>query len=167
MNQKIGWFNWLAVMFKEFMCENETKSQFEIVDLFECKKTSLTKAVIKLAERHSIEKKISDIIIDDQFIEGLDKKSIRTLTFIATVEMLKPDYSITVQQMTNEVDEYLLEIKSRNNQTTLRKSPSEISKDKQILAKFDPVEANRIGYLAGVRETVKEFQMLNKDQESL
>jgi hypothetical protein len=34
-----------------------------------------------------------------------------------------------------------------------------MSKDKSLLAKFSPVDANRIGYLAGINETVKEFKM--------
>ena len=42
----------------------------------------------------------------------------------------------------------------------MTKHPSEISKDKDLISKFNPVEANRIGYLAGVRETVKEYQLI-------
>ena len=81
-------------------------------------------------------------------------------TYMATVEKLKPDYSIVVQKMTDQVDEYILEIQSKNSDKKLKKSPSEISKDKDLVAKFHPVEANRIGYMAGVRETVKEYQLI-------
>ena len=81
---------------------------------------------------------------------------------MATVEHLKPDYSIVVQEMTNEVDEYLLELKSRNGHTRVKKTPTELSKDKEIVGKLCPLEANQIGYLAGVRETVREYQMLRK-----
>ncbi|KTC84960.1 hypothetical protein [Legionella brunensis] len=160
MTQKASWYNWLTQMFKEFMVETTNKSLYEVVNIYECKKTGFTKAVIKLSERHAIEKNISDIIVDNEFIEGLDKKTIRTLTYIATVERLKPDYSIVVQQMTSEVDEYILEIKSKNGCTTIKKSPSEISKDAALISRLNPVEANRIGYMAGVRETVKEYQII-------
>ncbi|CEG62185.1 hypothetical protein [Legionella micdadei] len=162
MSQKISWYNWLFLMFKEFVAETTNRSQYEIVDIYECKKTGFTKAVVKLSERHTIEKNISDIVLDNELIEGLDTKTVRTLTFMATVENLKPDYSIVVQQMTPEVDEYLLVIKSKKNRTTTKKSPSELSRDKDIIAKFDPVEANRIGYMAGVRETTKEYQLIQR-----
>ncbi|NSL19600.1 hypothetical protein HRQ65_14505 [Tatlockia micdadei] len=162
MRQKISWYNWLFLMFKEFVAETTNRSQYEIVDIYECKKTGFTKAVVKLSERHTIEKNISDIVLDNELIEGLDTKTVRTLTFMATVENLKPDYSIVVQQMTPEVDEYLLVIKSKKNRTTTKKSPSELSRDKDIIAKFDPVEANRIGYMAGVRETTKEYQLIQR-----
>lgn len=160
MNNKVNWCNWLAVMFKEFMTDMATKSRFEIVNIYECEKTGFTKAVIKISERHTIEKNISDIVIDNDFLDGLDKKTIRTLTYMATVERLKPDYSIVVQKMTGKVDDYILEIKSKYDREAVQKSPSEISKDKVLIAKFNPIEANRIGYMAGVCETVKEYQLI-------
>lgn len=159
MKLKIGWYEWLACMLREFIAETAKKPQYEIVDIFECKKTGFTKAVVKLSERHIKEKNISDIIMDNELIDNLDSKTVRTLTYIATVERLKPDYSIVVQHMTSEVDEYLLEIRSKSKAATIKKSPSELSKDKELIAKFKPEEANRIGYLAGVRETVKEYEI--------
>lgn len=163
MTTKINWYSWFVLMLKEFVAEAANKPRYSVVDIYECKKTGFTKAVISLSERHTIEKNISDIIVDNDFIEGLDNKTIRTLTYMATVERLKPDYSIVVQQMTNEVDEYILEIKSKNDSTTIKKSPSELSKDTALIAKLSPVEANRVGYMAGVRETVKEYQLIRNN----
>lgn len=160
MDQKISWYKWFSVMFKEFMTEAMDKTQYEIVNIYECKKTGFTKAVIKLSERHTIEKNISDIVTDNDFLECLDRKTIRTLTYMATIERLKPDYSIVVQQMTSEVDGYILEIQCRSDRSRFKKSPSEISKNRELLSKFNSMEAGQIGYLAGVCETVKEYQML-------
>lgn len=165
MNQKINWYQWMVLMVKEFVTETAAKSRYEVVNIYECKKTGYTKAIVKLSERHIIERNISEIIIDDEFLEGLDKNTIRTLTYMATAENFKPDFSIIVQKMTNKVDNYLLEIRSKNSRTTVKKSPSEISKDKNLIARFKPEEANRIGYMAGVSETVMEYQMLyNKNK---
>ncbi|RUR09706.1 hypothetical protein [Legionella septentrionalis] len=160
MIRKVNWYNWLLLALKEFIRETSAKPLYEVVDIYECSKTGFTKAVLKLAERHTIEKRISDIVIDNALLEELDKKTIRTLTYIATVERLKPDYSIIVQRMTNEVDEYLLEIKSKKKSYTFIKSPTELSRDKELIAQFDPIEANRIGYMAGLREKVKEYQII-------
>jgi hypothetical protein len=157
---KMNWFHRISLLFKEFKCETGTKPLYEVINVYSCKKTGFTKAVIKLAEHYTIEKSISDIVFDTQFIEGLDKKTIRTFTYIATIEQRKPDYSIVVQQLTDQIDEYLLEIESKQHRTTFKKSASELSKDKISLAKFDPIEANRIGYMAGVRETVKEYKLI-------
>lgn len=161
MKQKFTWYHWLASMYKEFKSEIEVKFQYEIVDIYECKSTGFTRAVIKLSERHILERNISDIIVDNDLIEGLDKQTIRTLTYMATIERLKPDYSIVVQQMTDEVDEYLLELKSKHNHPSIKKTPSDITRDKALIAKLNPIEANRVGYLAGVRETAKEYQLIS------
>lgn len=154
-----GLINRIVTTFKEFFSDLAKKSEYEILDIYECQKTGFTRAEIKLSGRHIIEKNISDIVTDFSLLEGFDKKTIRTLTYMATVERLKPDYSIVVQQLGGEVDDYILEIKSRNGKKTDKKSPSEMSKDKSLLSKFSPVDAHRIGYLAGVKETVKEFKL--------
>lgn len=159
MNMVSNGLKSIGLLFKEFMSDLVTKSHYQILDIYECKQTGFTKAIINLGGRHSIEKSISDIVTDMNLLEGFDKKTIRTLTYMATVERLKPDYSIVVQQLGSEVDDYILEIRSRNRLEVSKKSPSEVSKDKALLAKFSPIDANRIGYLAGIKETVREFQM--------
>jgi len=42
MKQQISWYHWLYVMFKEFISETATQSQYEVVDIYECKKTGFT-----------------------------------------------------------------------------------------------------------------------------
>lgn len=160
MKQKISWFEWFAVVIKEFAAEVATKPQYEVVDFLECKKTGFTKAVIKLSERHTIERYISELIMNNELIGNFDPITVRTLTYLATLEQLQPDYSIVVQKMTTEVDDYILEVKSKKERTTIKKSPSEISKNQKLISKFNPIEANKIGYMAGVRETVKEYQLV-------
>ncbi|KTD22283.1 Uncharacterised protein [Legionella lansingensis] len=149
---------WLKAMIREFLIET-TKSQYEILEIYECKKSGFMKAVVKLSSRHIIEKNISDIVIDGDFIECLDKKTIRTLTYMATIERMKPDYAVVVQHLSDEVDDYILEIQSRTKHQIIKKTPSELLKDKSLLSKLSPIDANRIGYLAGVKDTAKEFKI--------
>jgi len=165
MQNTINWIHSIVSLCKEFMTDMAKKADYQIVDIYECPKTKFTKAEIKLSGRHIIDRNISDIVMDLSFLENFDKKTIRTLTYIATVERLKPDYSIVIQQLGSEVDDYILEIRSRNGKNVAKKSPSDMSKDKLLLAKFSPVDANRIGYLAGIKDTVKEFQLKPKELE--
>ncbi len=159
MKLKTSWFEAFFLLLKEFMTEATAKPQYKVVDIIECKKTGVTQAVIQMVQRHNHIKNVVDIVLDDTLIDFFDSKTVRALTYIATVERLKPEYSIVVQQMTDEIAEYILEIKTRNN-TTLKKSASEISKDHQFIAKFNAVDAHRIGYMAGIWETVREYQLL-------
>lgn len=160
MNQKANWDDWLTLIFKEFMGVTETKSRYEVIHIYECKKTGFTKAILEVSKYHTIEKNIRDIVVDKEFLDGLDKKTLCTLTYIATTEYLKPDYSIVAQQMVGAGD-WVLEIRSEGDCKTIKKSPSEISKDKALIERFNSVEANRIGYMAGMFEAVKEYRALS------
>ncbi|HEX2549654.1 MAG TPA: hypothetical protein VHM20_07485, partial [Gammaproteobacteria bacterium] len=144
---------------KEFVSAKVNEPVYQILDIYECPKTKFTKAQIKLSGRHILEKNISDIVTDLKFLEEFDKKTIRTLTYLATVERMKPDYTIVVQKLGDEVDNYILEIRSKNDSQITKKSAFEMSRDKSLLAKFSPLDANRIGYLAGIQETAREFKM--------
>ncbi len=149
----------ISEIFKEFISNKIIEPSYEILDIYECKKTHFIKAQIKLSGRHIIEKNISEIVTDLTFLEEFDKKTIRTLTYLATVEKMKPDYSIVVQKLGDEVDNFILEIRSKKTTQITKKTAYEVSKNKLLLQQFSPVDANRIGYLAGVQETVKEYKM--------
>ena len=159
MDRKGNWISWLAVSFKEFTRYHATKPECEILDIYVCHKSGTTKAEIKLSGRHIIERSISELVTDMDFLQYFDKKTIRTLTYMATVERMRPDYSIVVQRLGAEMDDFILEIRSRNGKYVANKSPIEMSKDANLISQFSAVDANRIGYLAGVRETVKEFNL--------
>lgn len=167
MEQKIHWSHWLSLMIKEFIADNRKKPYFEIIDIYECPQNGHTKAVIKLSERHTIDKNISDIIMDNKLLEMLDHKTVRTLTYIATVERLKPDYSIVTQKLNTELNDYILELKSKNSSAKLVKSSSDISKHKDIIAKLHPIEAHRVGYMTGMCETVAEFQLVKNARKGV
>lgn len=160
MKQKISWYEGLFSLLREFMVDAAARSQYKIVDILEDKKTGVTQAVIQMAQRHNDTRNVVDIVADDTLIDFFDSKTVRALTYIATVERLKPEYSIVVQQMTDKIAEYILEIKSRTSNQTIKKSASEISKNKELICQFNAVEAHRIGYMAGVWETVREHQLL-------
>ena len=159
MIRKIKWLQWLVSNFKKFISESQIKSVYEVMDIYKCLKTGALKAEIKLSGRHISEESINNIVNNLKFLEQFDAKAIRTFTYMATIESLTPDYSIYAQQLGNEVDDYILEIREKNGKKITTKSPAEISRDKSILSKFSPVDANRIGYLAGVKETVQEFKL--------
>lgn len=157
MEKKQDWTNWLMSMFKAFVADATKEKGYEILDIYISENTGFTIAQIRLAGRHVVEKNISDIVTDLAFLEGFSKKDIRTLTYLATTETMKPDYSIVVQHLGNEVDDYMLELRSKNGKKVANKTPIEMSKDKKLLAKFSPIDAHRIGYMAGIKETVNEF----------
>lgn len=159
MAHKNYWYQWFIVIFKKFLEDGLAKEYCQVVELYECNKTGLTKAILKISERHVIEKYVCEIVIDNEIVDMLDHKAIRTLTYLATMEQTKPEWSIVSMSSQDSLDEYILEILSSKSKELIKKTPSELSKNKNIIKKFSSIDANRIGYLAGISDTVKEYEL--------
>ncbi len=112
--------------------------------------------MIKISSSHVVTKYVSEVVKDADFIESLDKKSICTLTYIATNEKMMPKYSITTFYLDEEVNEYIFKIKSREDATILTRSCSEIINDRSILLKLSSLDSSRIGYCAGMKGMEKQ-----------
>lgn len=154
-----AWKNWFSASFLEFLNETTRKTHYKIVNLFECPKTSNLIVTIQLSSRHFVDKYIRDLVVDNELIDYLDSNTVRTLTYMATIEHLSPDCSVISNEMASEVEQFLFKYKSSRDNTIFEKSPSEISRDKTLLRRFSVEDANRIGYLAGITETVQEYQL--------
>lgn len=167
MRQKVSWPEGLVRLFREFLKDTESKKYHKVVDVLECRKTGVTTVVYLIDGRRTKTRNVVDVVADDTLIEFFEPRTVRALTYIATVERLKPEYSIVVQQMTDEIAEFILEIKSRNQPQTFKKSAQEISRDLNLISRFNAVEAHRIGYMAGVWETVREHQLLAQQRQEV
>lgn len=132
-----------------------TVSRFNI---FKCPVKGVTKVLIYHADGHVLsEKNLAELINDKHFIATCDEQTARDLTHLAANETQKPNYSLLTQTMGEQSEDCLLHIKSHLDQQILVKRLSEIN-NQTFLSHLSPLDANRIGYLAGVRETVMEYQ---------
>lgn len=147
---------------KELLCGTADQVLYQILELYECENTGFLKALIKTPEGKLMRKKIADIVNNMRILEKFDKKTIRTLTYLAAIETIKPDYSIASQQFGSGADNYILNVRSRHERKTQARPVREIFKDKSIISGLSPADANRVGYLAGVKETVEEFNLRPK-----
>lgn len=156
---KKNWIKWIRSNFNKFVSYFAKKYDYEIIEIYKCPRAGLMKAKIQLNYCQEMEKNVVDIVGNLTLLEKFSKKTIYILTQIAATEHLQPDYFISEQHFCYEIDDYMLEICSKTGNKISRKTPLEMSKDKSLLAKFSPSDANRIGYLAGVKETSDEYKM--------
>lgn len=161
-----NWMQWFVAMTKEFFDES-SKQKYEIVDDYASPENGKKKVVIKLSSRHTYECSLDEAILSDKFIDGFDKKTIRALTCVAIAEKMSPEYTVFSEQDIN--DEHILKFKAKNGKVSSKLS-SETCKDKEFLSKLSSLDAHKIGYIAGINETVKEFQalktMINQNSHS-
>ncbi len=98
------------------------------------------------------------IILDDTIIDGLSSKETRAITYLAVLERLAPENHLISWELDQILQEYTVTLKDKKNLKVERKSASEISRDKQIINKLTPEDANRIGYMAGINDTLKDVK---------
>ncbi|MDX2346676.1 MAG: hypothetical protein QNK11_07400 [Legionella sp.] len=68
-----------------------------------------------------------------------------------------PDFQVASLERSAETQEYLVTLKNNHQHVILEKeSASTISKNKVFIKKLSSEDANRIGYMAGLNDALKE-----------
>lgn len=152
----------LGKLVKEFIADIKSKYQYQLVDLINCKKTGVKKAVLRVADhRYSFEIEIQKLIMEDNLISEMDPLAVRALSYYAAVERLEPSYTILAQELTQEAEKFILKIMDKKKNIT-EISVSDLSKDKQLFKKFSQEDAHKIGYMAGLSESDVENDFIKK-----
>ena len=144
-------------LFNEFTQEEKKKYPYEVVGI-ETKKNKKI-LVIQLAGRLIKRKTPGQVILDDLIVEGLSPKAVRAITHLAVLEQLAPDFQLVSLELNQKLQEYIVTLKDHNNAAIEKKSASYISKDGELVKKLSPEDANRIGYMAGMNDALKESQL--------
>ncbi len=144
-------------LFNEFTQEEKKKYPYEVVGI-ETKKNKKI-LVIQLAGRLIKRKTPGQVILDDLIVEGLSPKAVRAITYLAVLEQLAPDFQLVSLELNQKLQEYIVTLKDHNNAAIEKKSASYISKDGELVKKLSPEDANRIGYMAGMNDALKESQL--------
>ncbi|MBA3535175.1 MAG: hypothetical protein H0T84_00970 [Tatlockia sp.] len=156
MKRKVSWLISIKHLFDEFTTEQKSKNPFEIVGIE--KKENKSFLIVRL-EGHLTKKMTPEqIILDDTIIDGLSSKETRAITYLAVLERLAPENHLISWELDQILQEYTVTLKDKKNLKVERKSASEISRDKQIINKLTPEDANRIGYMAGINDTLKDVK---------
>ena len=165
MNNKTNWLETFKQSINNFIAESKQKNLFEIVDIINCDTTSNKLAVLKLQGHYTKTMAVKDIVFNDDIINGLPQQAVRALTYLHAIEQLAPEFTIENIQLNAITEDYIVTLKSKHqakHQTTLQHSAVDLSKDANLIKKLNPKDANRIGYMAGVKATVDEFALKNE-----
>ena len=155
MKKNFKWYGNLKNLYQEFMQDMGNKSIYEIVALEQNDEDKETEVVIRLNGRFVIKRTPQQIILDDKIIDGLSPKAVRAITYLALLEKLSPEYHLISVELDQKVKEYIVTIKHKNSDKLSKLSASQISKNAEVVKKLSPLDANRIGYMAGVNDNIK------------
>ncbi|MBP9777558.1 MAG: hypothetical protein KBD25_00085 [Rickettsiaceae bacterium] len=155
--QQLNWLQTLKKSFSDFLSESKNMNSFEIVDITTCEKTGNKQAVLKLHGHYSKTLYVKEIVADNQLINGLSQESVRALTYLSVIEQLAPEYHIANLELNAMTEDYIITIRSKDKKVSNKQSASIFSKNKDLIKKLNSLDANRIGYMAGVKDTVDEY----------
>ncbi len=161
---KSNWLQFIKQSISSFIEENKQKYPFEIIDIHDCPKSSNKLAVIKLQGHYTKTMHIKDIVFNDDLIKGLNQETVRALTYLHAIEQLAPEFTIENIQLNNITEDYIITLKSKNAEK-LQQTAVNLSKDQNLIKKLNSKDANKIGYMAGIKDTIDEYN-LKKQAES-
>ncbi|MDP1602218.1 MAG: hypothetical protein Q8M03_03050 [Legionella sp.] len=155
MKRNENWFYCIKNLFNEFITEQKSRKVFEIVGIEQFENKTLL--IVRLEGRLIQKKTPQQIILDDSLIEGLSSKEVRAITYLAVLEKLAPDCKLISWELDQIIKEYKVTLQNKDNSKIEKISASAISKDKNFINKMSAEDANRIGYMAGINDTLKDF----------
>ncbi len=154
MARKGNLFSSIKNLFHEFMQEEKPKYPFDVVGIETQGNQKIL--VIQLSGRLIERRTPEQVILDDAMVEGLSPKAVRAITYLAVLERLTPKFQLVGLELNQKLQEYMVTLKNYRDLTTEQESASYISKSKAFVEKLSPEDANRIGYMAGLNDAIKE-----------
>ncbi|MCH9716592.1 MAG: hypothetical protein K0U24_02180 [Gammaproteobacteria bacterium] len=96
-------------------------------------------------------------ILNDLIQEEQREYSVRAITCLVVLEWLAPELQLAGLEFNAKLQEYRVTLKHYNQLIIDKKSASYVSKNAMLIKKLSPEDANRIGYMAGVNDTIQEY----------
>lgn len=100
--------------------------------------------------------------LHDFFVRNRDKNIIQKKIEQANQINARGEYVISALIMDNGIHHCKIKIFSKKLQKTFLKTPSELYKDPDMIKRLNSIDANRIGYLAGLRDATREAKLKKK-----
>lgn len=153
-----GYYDSLKTLIGDYVLESKSNKRYQVVGI-ERTDSEQCLIVIRIHGRFVIKREPADVIMDDKLVENLEPIAVRAITFMAVQEQFSPDYQINSLKIGHEVEEYLVTLKKHSSSEIKTVLASELNLDKEVINKLSPADANRIGYLAGIADTVRDFKV--------
>lgn len=110
--------------------------------------------------------KASVIAGDDKLLECFSKRDVRMITFLASKELLEPNYKISSIQFNNDENETIFHLKNITTNEIKKMKISDLSANK-ILSELGQEDAYKLGYTSATEEFIKEQSLINNCQNSI
>lgn len=102
-----------------------------------------------------------EVLADDNFVDFLSPRDVRTLTYLGYLEINQPEYKLLAKRLSENNKEVFV-IKKRGEKKIFTKTAEEINSSEDIIKKMASEDANKIGYAVASMEALEE--KIQKDE---
>lgn len=161
VSEYIGW------LFKQYkQAQEELKSDaYRIVDQTIDKKGQHQLIIQIVGKSVTFKSTPQKILADDNIVEHFSRKDIRTITYLACQDLEKPKHRIILQEFCQKLNRLVFGVKNPKKDEVLRKMPSEISKDKELLKSLSQEDAHLVGYATATEQMIVEKEAISNLKE--
>jgi len=103
-----------------------------------------------------------ELAANDALLNGFSRQDVRTITFLATSEMHKPNYEISSYKLCKKTNKMLFSLKKSGNNKVITKTADIISSDKELLQQISQSDAHMIGYTTAIEKGLIEKRKIAK-----
>jgi len=91
---------------------------------------------------------VMEILADNDIVDQFSPRDVRTLTYLGTLDLNQPEYSIMAQRVI-ESNKIVFAIKNNTENKIVIKTANQIINEQSVISRMSPTDAVKIGYALG------------------
>lgn len=166
MNVFTNHAKWLADQIQQITKSAPHNYMYKIVGKDLCEQTKEEKLIIQIAGKNAfMHVTPKQLMLDEGTLRGFSPLDIRTITYLACQIENAPKekkwlYRVIAQFFSKNRKEEMFIIQTSSNTSQITKSAQEISSDPELINKFHPEDAHKIGYISGTEQMTAESDFI-------
>lgn len=131
-------------MLKKINTTDYNIPRYRVVEVFKDEEENYKTVLQVINKNLTFCAKPEEILADDNFVDSLSPRDVRTLTYLGYLSLNQPQYKILAQRLSETSETFV--VKKRGEKKPIIKTVSEIVKETTIINQMDATDAKNIGY---------------------
>jgi hypothetical protein len=150
------WLRWVTENFKEFLVEGSTQAPLRVTGIRKDEQGELELEIKPALIGPPLYKTPKKVIEDNSLIKSFSQEDVRGIAYLAYQENTLPEYSIIAHLPEADDDNFI--VRFNHDNTEKKFTLSMLLQEKNILEKMNGLDGAKIGFLAGIKNMLKEMK---------
>lgn len=144
-----------TVQFMKNLNKNKVDGpKYRVVEIFKDDDDTYSALLQIINKNATFYAKPEEILADNNFVDCLSPRDVRTLTYLGYLSLNQPQYKILAQRLSEKSEVFVM--KKRGEKKPIIKTATEISKEMEMISKMNSQDAKTIGYAIANSEIKQE-----------